>query len=155
MRRAFILMFMLSLLQGALAWAALDSAPFDFASGATQARLAERSLAASTATPPAVYTISQSTLDSGTIVREYMDTNNVLFAISWKGPTLPDLRMLLGDKFTVMTNNAIQRPKAGQAQPAADRCDAVIASCTHMHAYAGQAWIPSALPADFDTSTME
>lgn len=158
MRRAFTLMLLLSLLQGALAWAALGSAPSDFGNSATQTRQAARSLAASTAATTAsaaVYTVNQSTLDSGTVVREYMDANNVVFAVSWKGPTLPDLRTLLGDKFTVMTGNAAKRPKAGHSQLAVDQSDVVIVSNGHMRAYAGQAWIPSALPAGFDTSTIE
>jgi len=155
MRRAFTLMLLLSLLQGALAWAALGSSPSDFGGSATQTKMAARSLATTTAATTSVYTVSQSTLDSGTIVREYMDTNNVVFAVSWKGPTLPDLRTLLGDKFAVMTSNAAKRPKAGHSQLAVDQSDVVIVSNGHMRAYAGQAWIPSALPAGFDTSTIE
>ncbi|MYN28839.1 DUF2844 domain-containing protein [Duganella levis] len=159
MRRALTLMLFLSMLQGALAWAALGSSPSDFGTTTTtQTRMAARSLAASStsnATTTAVYTISQSTLDSGTIVREYTDASGVVFAVSWTGPTLPDLRMLLGDKFTVMTSNAAKRPKAGHSQLAVDQSDVVIVSSGHMRAYAGQAWIPSALPAGFDTTTIE
>jgi hypothetical protein len=161
MRRAFTLMLLLSLLQGALAWAALGSSPSNFGSTATQTKQAARSLAATTANTAtssaaeAVYTVSLSTLDSGTIVREYADASGVVFAVSWKGPTLPDLRTLLGDKFTVMTSNAAKRPKAGHSQLAVDQSDVVIVSNGHMRAYAGQAWIPSALPAGFDTSTIE
>lgn len=156
MRRALTLMLFLSMLQGALAWAALGSSPSDFGTTTTQTRMAARSLAASSsASTTAVYTISQSTLDSGTIVREYTDASGVVFAVSWTGPTLPDLRTLLGDKFTVMTSNAAKRPKAGHSQLAVDQSDVVIVSSGHMRAYAGQAWIPSALPAGFDTTTIE
>ncbi|MBV7535831.1 DUF2844 domain-containing protein [Duganella sp. sic0402] len=160
MRRAFTLMLFLSMLQGALAWAALGSSPSNFSNANTQTRLAARSLAASTTTNSTsaeapVYTVSQSTLDSGTIVREYMDASGMVFAVSWKGPTLPDLRTLLGDKFTVMTSNAAKRPKAGHSQLAVEQSDVVIISNGHMRAFAGQAWIPSALPAGFDTSTIE
>jgi hypothetical protein len=155
MRRALTLMLFLSMLQGALAWAALGSSPSDFGGTTTQTRMAARSLAATSTTSAAVYTISQSTLDSGTIVREYTDASGVVFAVSWTGPTLPDLRTLLGDKFTVMTSNAAKRPKAGHSQLAVDQPDLVIVSSGHMRAYAGQAWIPSALPAGFDTTTIE
>jgi hypothetical protein len=157
MRRALTLMLFLSMLQGALAWAALGSSPSDFGGTTTQTRMAARSLAATSTstTSAAVYTISQSTLDSGTIVREYTDASGVVFAVSWTGPTLPDLRTLLGDKFTVMTSNAAKRPKAGHSQLAVDQSDVVIVSSGHMRAYAGQAWIPSALPAGFDTTTIE
>ncbi|MYM73156.1 DUF2844 domain-containing protein [Duganella sp. FT134W] len=161
MRRALTLMLFLSMLQGALAWAALGGSPSDFGGNTTQIRMAARSLAATStsstnsATTAAVYTISQSTLDSGTIVREYTDASGVVFAVSWTGPTLPDLRTLLGDKFTVMTSNAAKRPKAGHSQLAVDQSDVVIVSSGHMRAYSGQAWIPSALPAGFDTTTIE
>ncbi|MYM25173.1 DUF2844 domain-containing protein [Duganella sp. FT135W] len=153
MRRAFTLMFFLSLLQGALAWAALGSSPSNFGTATTQSKLAARSLAATAS--DTVYTVSQSTLDSGTVVREYVDANGVVFAVSWKGPTLPDLRTLLGDKFAIMTSTAAKRPKAGHSQLAVDQSDAVIVSNGHMRAFSGQAWIPSALPAGFDTSTIE
>lgn len=153
MRRAFTLMVFLSLLQGALAWAALGSSPSNFGSTTTVSKA--RSLAATTTAGTAVYTVSQSTLDSGTVVREYVDANGVVFAVSWNGPTLPDLRTLLGDKFTVMTANAAKRPKAGHSQLAVEQSDLVVVSNGHMRAYAGHAWIPSALPAGFDTTTIE
>jgi hypothetical protein len=154
MRRAFTLMFFLSLLQGALAWAALGSSPSYLDSTTAQSKLAARSLAATAASVP-VYTVIQSTLDSGTVVREYTDASGVVFAVSWNGPTLPDLRTLLGDKFTVMTSNAAKRPKAGHSQLAVEQSDVVIVSNGHMRAFAGKAWIPIALPAGFDTSTIE
>jgi len=160
MRRAFTLMLFLSLLQGALAWAALGSSPSNFGTPTTQTRLGARSLAATAAaaaaaSSDAVYTVTQSTLDSGTVVREYSDTSGTVFAVSWNGPTLPDLRTLLGDKFTVMASSAAKRPKAGHSQLAVDQSDVVIVSNGHMRAFAGHAWIPSALPTGFDTSTIE
>lgn len=155
MRRALTLMIFLPLLQATTAWAALGSSPSDFGNTATPTKLTARSLAATSSTSTAAYTVSQSTLDSGTIVREYIDANGVVFAVSWTGPTLPDLRTLLGDKFAVMTSNAAKRPKAGHSQLAVEQSDVVIVSNGHMRAYTGQAWIPSALPAGFDTTTIE
>lgn len=153
MRRALVLMLFLSLLQGALAYAALGSAPSNF--GDAPVRQGARSLAAATATGDPVYTISQSTLDSGTVVREYSGADGVVFAVSWNGPTLPDLRTLLGDKFASMTSAAAKRPKAGHSQLAVDQSDVVIVSNGHMRSFAGHAWIPSALPAGFDTNVIE
>jgi hypothetical protein len=153
MRRALVLMLFLSLLQGALAYAALGSAPSNF--GDAPVRQGARSLAAATATVAPVYTVSQSTLDSGTVVREYSGIDGVVFAVSWNGPALPDLRTLLGDKFASMTSAAAKRSKAGHSQLAVDQPDVVIVSNGHMRSFAGRAWIPSALPAGFDTSTIE
>ncbi|MBV6321183.1 DUF2844 domain-containing protein [Duganella sp. HSC-15S17] len=153
MRRAFLSMLLLSLLQGTLAYAALGSAPSNF--GAAPVRQGGRSLAAVSGVGTAVYTVSQSTLDSGTVVREYVNTDGTVFAVSWSGPALPDLRTLLGDKFAVLTGAAAQRPKAGHSQLALERPDVVIVSGGHMRAYAGHAWIPDALPAGFDTAVIE
>lgn len=152
MRPAIILMFFVTLLQGALAYAALGGAPSDF--GGTPVRAA-RSLAATSSMATAVYTVSQSTLDSGTIVREYTDAAGKVFAVSWNGPTLPDLRTLLGDKFTALTDAAGKRTQAGHSQLALNQSDVVIVSNGHMRSFAGHAFIPSALPAGFDTTTIE
>ncbi|WP_229214699.1 DUF2844 domain-containing protein [Duganella sp. HH101] len=146
-------MLVLSLLQGALAYAALGSSPSNF--GTTPVRQGARTLAAAGSGSTAVYTVSQSTLDSGTVVREYMNAEGVVFAVSWNGPALPDLRTLLGDKFAVLSNTAAKRPKAGHSQLAVEQQDVVIVSGGHMRAYAGHAWIPGALPAGFDTSVIE
>jgi len=151
MRRALLLMLFLSLLQGALAYAALGGAPSNF--GDAPVRQGARSLAA--ASTDQVYTVSQSTLDSGTIVREYSDAAGVVFAVGWNGPTLPDLRTLLGDKFATMTSAAAKRPKAGHSQLTVEQSDVVIVSNGHMRSFAGHAWIPSALPAGFDVNSIE
>ena len=156
MRRALTLMLFLSLLQGALAYAALGSSPSDLGGTPVRTRMTARSLAAATnSANPVFYTVSQSTLDSGTIVREYADANNIVFAVSWSGPTLPDLRTLLGDKFDVMTSNAAKRTKAGHSQLAVNQSDFVIVSNGHMRAFTGKAWIPSAVPSGFDTNPIE
>ena len=158
MRHAIALMLFLTLLQGALAYAALGGAPSDFGGApAVSARRFAAGAAASTATSAAdaVYTVSQSTLDSGTVVREYSDTAGKVFAVSWRGPTLPDLRTLLGDKFAAMTGAAAKRAQAGHSQLALERADVVLVSTGHMRSFAGHAWIPSALPPGFDTATIE
>ena len=153
MRPAIVLMFFVTVLQGALAYAALGSAPSDF--GGTPVRAARSLAAAGNNTANSVYTVSQSTLDSGTIVREYTDAAGKVFAVSWTGPTLPDLRTLLGSKFTALTDATGRRTQAGHSQLALNQSDVVIVSNGHMRSFAGHAFIPSAVPAGFDTTTIE
>jgi len=153
MRPAIVLMFFVTLLQGALAYAALGSAPSDF--GGTPVRAARSLAAAGNSTANAVYTVSQTTLDSGTIVREYTDAAGKVFAVSWTGPTLPDLRTLLGSKFTALTDATGRRTQAGHSQLALNQSDVGIVSNGHMRSFAGHAFIPSAVPAGFDTTTIE
>lgn len=93
------------------------------------------------------YTIVQHPLDSGTTVQEFVDGSGVVFAVSWSGPFLPDLKELLGTHFDAM---AAQGPGAQHARLALKTADAVIVSTGRMGAFEGRAWLPARLPAGFD-----
>ena len=43
------------------------------------------------------FTIHELTLPSGTAVREYVSADGRVFAVAWRGPTLPDLKQIFGD----------------------------------------------------------
>jgi hypothetical protein len=153
MRRAIFLMLFLSLLQGALSYAALGGAPSSF--GITQRKQGAGMLAAADNKADAIYTVSQNTLANGTVVREYRDIEGQVFAVSWNGTALPDLSTLLGTHFDSMTASAAQGPKAAHTQLALERPDVVIVSNGHRPAFNGRAWIPTALPAGFSSDSIE
>lgn len=134
--------------------ASLGKAPSDF--GGVAARQA-KSLAATgaTSTATATYNVNTTTLASGTVVREYVATSGVVFAVSWTGPFLPDLRTLLGDQFTTLTTASARHAKAGHNRVNVAGSDVTIESGGHMRAYKGRAWINSLLPAGFDTDGIE
>lgn len=137
--------------------AALGSAPSAF-SGKTA--LKARSLAAASSAgssaAAAAYTVNETMLDSGTVVREYVGSGDGnVFAVSWNGPFIPDLRTLLGSHFATLTSAAAARPKAGHSQLSVKDGDVVIVSGGHMRAYAGRAWIVSALPAGVSADEIE
>lgn len=144
---------LLLIMQFSPAYAALGSTPSTL--GATKSAIKARSLAATTSTSATTYSISESTLDSGTVVREYANNTGIVFALSWSGPQLPDLRTLLGSHFSTMTAAAAKRPKAGNSQLSIDLPGVVIESGGHMRAYAGRAWIPASLPAGFSAADIE
>jgi hypothetical protein len=101
------------------------------------------------------YSVSTTTLASGTTVREYVGADGVVFAVTWNGPFLPDLRELLGQHFAALKDESARQPKAGRGQVRVAQPDVTIESGGHMRAYAGRAWINSRLPAGFDTDTLE
>ena len=135
-------------------FASLGAAPSTFAN-ATDARQA-RLLAANrgAGTSGAACAVNVATLPGGTVVREYV-ADGVVFAVSWKGPFLPDLRTLLGRHFATLTAEASAHAKAGRAQLHIARPDVTIESTGHMRAHAGRAWVASLLPAGFDTDDIE
>ena len=121
--------------------------------GSTPANLGPRVLAAQThreSTGLAAYTDSEKKLESGTVVHEYSDANGTVFAVSWSGPYLPDLKELLGAHFDTMVEHAKKVPPAARrSRLVLKRSDLVIVSGGHMGAFAGRAWLPAKLPAGF------
>ena len=137
------------------AHAALGGAPMPLPAGATSSALTPRAVAAaaaSAAAPAAAstinasYTVTQTALASGTLVREYVAQGTV-FAIAWNGPHMPDLQSLLGNYFP-------QYVKGIDAQRAAGVRGAVNVQTTglavqsggHMGSFFGRAWLPQGLP---------
>ena len=146
MRAMFVLTIFASL-ACASAQASLGGAPSDFSPGAARARQLSGALpAGAPASAPAPYTINETTLDSGTVVREYVGPGGIVFGVSWNGPFLPDLRTLLGERFADL-NKAAGDKSRGRGQVHVKQDDLVIESGGHMRAWSGRAWLGSALPA--------
>jgi hypothetical protein len=95
------------------------------------------------------YVMRDTTLGTGTHVREYISGNGVVFAIAWDGPFLPDLKALLGKYFDAMVAESARLPRAGRSRMAVDSPEVVINSGGHMRAFEGSAWIPAEFPAGF------
>jgi hypothetical protein len=108
------------------------------------ARLAQASSGAA-----ANYTVNQTTLSSGTVVSEYATTNNTVFGLSWRGPTVAPLQTLLGSYFPAYVQGlaAVHTANGGGYGPAAVRQSAlVVETGGHMGAFSGRAYLPQALP---------
>lgn len=125
-------------------WAALGAAPANVGAQA----VATRSNTLSTAT--AWYTVVVTRLDSGTTIHEYLNPNGAVFAVSWSGPFMPDLKELLGIHFEKMQEHADKRENTRRSRLAVRDKDVVIVSSGHMGSFQGRAWLPSKLPAGFD-----
>ncbi|MHB1591020.1 MAG: DUF2844 domain-containing protein [Sulfuricella sp.] len=95
------------------------------------------------------YVTRDTTLATGTHVREYISASGIVFAVTWNGPFLPDLKALLGKYFDTMVAKSATRPKAGRSQMAINLPEVVINSGGHMRAFEGSAWIPAQFPAGF------
>nr|WP_257626467.1 DUF2844 domain-containing protein [Janthinobacterium sp. NKUCC06_STL] len=91
------------------------------------------------------YAINEKIDQSGTTVREYINADNVVFAVSWRGPNMPDLRQLLGSYADQYAFAASQR-KSGQRGVAIQSDQLVLRSGGHMRSFAGSAYVPGLLP---------
>ena len=95
------------------------------------------------------YVMRDTTLATGTHVREYVSASGVVFAVTWDGPFLPDLKALLGKYFDTMGAESARVPRAGRSPMAINLPEVVINSGGHMRAFEGSAWIPAEFPAGF------
>ncbi len=99
----------------------------------------------------AAYIVHTITLPSGTVVREYVGANGVVFGVAWEGPTLPDLKTTLGASFDRFANAS---PTRGAGPLAVSASDLVVYSGGHLRAFAGHAYLPQALPAGVDAAVV-
>jgi hypothetical protein len=82
---------------------------------------------------------------TGTTVREYANSNGKIFAVSWTGPSIPDLRQVLGAHFADYTNNAYVSRRS-HSHRSVEHTDLVVHSAGHMRAFNGFAYRPSMIP---------
>jgi hypothetical protein len=105
--------------------------------------------AQSRATPAGGYTVSEITLPTGTVVHEYVSAEGKVFAVTWKGPAVPDLQQTLGTYFTTLKAAASVPHGADHHHFAVRTSDLVLQTGGHMRAYVGKAYVPSLLPPNF------
>lgn len=107
---------------------------------------------AHSATSKAAYTVHLITLPSGTVVREYVGANGIVFGVAWEGPTLPNLRAMLGEAFDhYVAATATRRA----TQLAVSNDSLVVVSAGHLRAFAGYAYLPQAVPTGVDASVIQ
>jgi hypothetical protein len=107
---------------------------------------AAASSAASTASTPSSYTVRATTFGDGTV-----------FGLAWNGPQMPNLNDLLGTYFPqyLAGVQAARAVRGGHGPVAVDQDSLVVHSGGHMGAFAGQAWLPQALPAGVSGSDIQ
>lgn len=144
--RATPLVAALLLAYAGVSQAALGGPPEQFAETTTAAA---RVTAAGTN-----YLTRDTTLVSGTRISEYVSSGGQVFAVTWEGPVLPDLKALLGKYFGAMLAESARAPRAGRSRIAVNLPEVVINSGGHMRAFEGSAWIPADLPAGFSADDL-
>jgi hypothetical protein len=84
---------------------------------------------------------------SGEVVREYVSPEGKVFGVAWEGPTIPDLRQLLGTYYAEFERAAeAARDLQHRGPLVIQEPDLVVQSGGHMRAYSGRAYLPEMLP---------
>jgi Protein of unknown function (DUF2844) len=90
------------------------------------------------------YTVHEISAPDGMVVKEYVSSGGVVFGVSWRGRTMPDLQNLLGSYFPEFQQAAESAPRRRALAVRTDRL--VVESSGHMRAFRGRAYVPSLLP---------
>jgi hypothetical protein len=104
----------------------------------------------------ASYSVMQTTLPSGTVVREYVSSSGIVFGLAWQGPQPPNLRALLGRYFPQF-DSGMRASQASGVRGAAmiDQADLSVRLGGHMGSLVGQAWLPQALPTGVSSADIQ
>jgi hypothetical protein len=93
----------------------------------------------------ASYRVHEIQLPSGTVMREFVAANGNVFAVTWQGPTRPDLRQALGQYFDAYAS-ASRTKLTDRRHVQIRQGDLVVEAGGHMRALSGRAYLMSAIP---------
>ncbi|SAK53651.1 DUF2844 domain-containing protein [Caballeronia ptereochthonis] len=84
---------------------------------------------------------------NGIVVRQYLDSSGTVYAVSWRGPAMPDVRSLLGTCFETFREGANAAiGEAGLHTARVAKGDLVVENRVRLREFSGRAWLASALP---------
>jgi Protein of unknown function (DUF2844) len=100
------------------------------------------------------YDVHELTTPAGTTIREFVAPAGTVFAVAWRGPFKPDLRVMLGGYFDLYAS-APRSAGSTRAQLAIDQQTLVVRAGGHMRAFSGLAWVPGLVPAGVNPGELQ
>ena len=100
------------------------------------------------------YSVHQIKAADGNVVREYVSQEGMVFGVSWKGATIPDLHELLGSYFPEF-QQAVQSPHRRRGPVAVRTAHVVVESGGHMRGFHGRAYVPSLVPTNLTQAVVQ
>jgi len=100
----------------------------------------------------------EETIDANQIrVRQYVSANGLVYAVSWDGPAMPDVSVLLGTRFDGYRQGASAALENANSLRSShvDGSDFVTETSVRLREFSGRAWLPEALPAGVTTADIE
>ena len=98
--------------------------------------------------------VYQSKMPSGTQIREFTNANGIVVAVSWQGPTMPNLKQLLGSYFDACVNRS-DSTAANHRNAIMNTDDLVVQSHGQLRAFSGRAYLPKLLPAGLNITQLQ
>jgi len=102
------------------------------------------------------FEVHQLQASNGTTVREYVSSTGTVFAVSWDGPWMPDLRQVLGPYFDAYqrTVPAVRNASRSHGPMTFRSGDLVVQIGGHPRAFVGRAYIERLMPQGMQAQTI-
>lgn len=97
-------------------------------------------------TTAASYRVHALTLPGGTVLREFVNGDGLVFAVAWNGPFMPDLSHLLGAYYSRWLAGEIGE-RVPRKYASYNDGEVIIESSGHARSFTGRAFLPAAIPA--------
>jgi len=95
-----------------------------------------------TYSPQSNYTIYIQSISPDLVIKEYVSSSGNIFGVAWKGSTLPNFQILLGNYYSNYLSAQQQNPRSVFLQDN----NLVIESSGVMGGYIGRAFLPKQVP---------
>jgi Protein of unknown function (DUF2844) len=94
------------------------------------------------------YTLHEIKTPMGTIVREFVSADGMVFAVAWHGPSMPPMQQILGAYFQQFSAGvqAHHAAHVGRSPLNIQQAGLVVQSSGHPRGYFGRAYVPGMLP---------
>jgi hypothetical protein len=99
-------------------------------------------------TPAVEYSVHEIQTPGGTVIHEYVSAQGKVFAVSWRGPGLPDLAQLLGG-YSQQLQQTAAHPHYNHHRLNIETPEVLMQSGAHLRTRYGRAWVPALLPQNF------
>jgi hypothetical protein len=100
------------------------------------------------------YKVHQLTSANGTVIREYVSPQGLVFGVTWRGHFMPNLQQLLGTYVTELQQG--QRTQVVRRRAVTIQGDDfVFSSVGHLRSFRGRAYVPSLVPSNVAVEVMQ
>lgn len=106
-------------------------------------------------TPNNGFAVHEIASPSGMVLREFVGTDGRVFAVSWHGLVNPDLRQVLGAYYARYEQGSASALHSNHRQLTISLPDFMFINAGKQRAFAGRAWVPAMVPANFSTDDIK
>jgi hypothetical protein len=94
------------------------------------------------------FTLHEIKTPMGSIVHEYVSSDGKVFAVAWRGPSMPPMQQILGTYFQQFSDGvqAHHAAHVGRSPLNIQQPGLVVQSSGHPRGYFGRAYVPQMLP---------